>query len=62
MEHVTEDLMARARAAAMTGDITAAERLARLSSALSERITVAQAYNLDKKQMVISILEDIRGV
>lgn len=54
--------MARARAAAMTGDITAAERLARLSSALSERITVAQAYNLDKKQMVISILEDIRGV
>ena len=62
MEHVTEDLLARARAAALTGDITAAERLARLSSALSERITVAQAYNLDKKQMVISILEDIRGV
>ena len=44
------------------GDIAAAEKHARLSSALSERITVAQAYNLDKKQMVLSILEDIRGV
>ncbi|KJF74664.1 DNA polymerase III subunit delta' [Agrobacterium arsenijevicii] len=62
MEHVTEELMARARAAAMAGDIAMAEKHARLSSTLSERITVAQAYNLDKKQMVLSILEDIRGV
>jgi len=62
MEHVTEELMDRARSAAMAGDIAAAERHARLSSTLSERITVAQAYNLDKKQMVLSILEDIRGV
>lgn len=62
MEHVTEELMERARAAAMAGDIAAAEKHARLSSTLSERITVAQAYNLDKKQMVLSILEDIRGV
>ncbi len=62
MEHATETLMDRARAAAMAGDINAAERHARLSSSLSERITIAQAYNLDKKQMVLSILEDMRAV
>ncbi|MDS7597017.1 DNA polymerase III subunit delta' [Agrobacterium tumefaciens] len=62
MEHATEALMDRARALAMAGDIDAAERHARLSSTLSERITVATAYNLDKKQMVLSILEDIRNV
>ncbi|MCL6651928.1 DNA polymerase III subunit delta' [Agrobacterium rubi] len=62
MEHATEALMERARAAAMAGDINAAERHARLSSSLSERITIAQAYNLDKKQMVLSILEDMRAV
>lgn len=62
MEHATEALMDRARAAAMAGDLAAAERHARLSSTLTERITVAQAYNLDKKQMVLSILEDMRSV
>lgn len=62
MEHVTEALMDRAKAAAMAGDLNAAERHARLSSSLTERITVAQAYNLDKKQMVLSILEDMRSV
>lgn len=62
MEHVTEALMDRAKAAAMAGDLNAAERHARLSSSLTDRITVAQAYNLDKKQMVLSILEDMRSV
>lgn len=61
MEHATEALMDRARAAAMAGDLAAAERHARLSSTLTERITDAQAYNLDKKQMVLSILEDMRS-
>lgn len=62
MEHATEALMQRARDAAMIGDLDGAERHARLSSSLSERITIAQAYNLDKKQMVLSILEDMRSV
>lgn len=62
MEQVTENLMDAARAAAMAGDIDTAERKARLSSSLTERINIAQAYNLDKKQMVLSILEDMRSV
>ncbi|MQB20886.1 DNA polymerase III subunit delta' [Agrobacterium tumefaciens] len=62
MEHATEELMHRAKAAAIAGDLRGAERQARLSSSLSERITIAQAYNLDKKQMVLSILEDMRSV
>ncbi|NTJ42366.1 DNA polymerase III subunit delta' [Agrobacterium larrymoorei] len=62
MEHATEELMHRAKAAALSGDLNGAERQARLSSSLLERITIAQAYNLDKKQMVLSILEDMRSV
>ena len=62
MEHATEELMQRAKAAAVAGDLKGAERQARLSSSLSERIAIAQAYNLDKKQMVLSILEDMRSV
>ena len=62
VDHATEELMSRARQAAIAGNINAAEQHARLSSSLSERIAVAQAYNLDKKQMVISILEDMRSV
>ncbi|WP_296104452.1 DNA polymerase III subunit delta' [uncultured Agrobacterium sp.] len=62
MEHATEELMQRAKAAALAGDLKGAERRARLSSSLSERIAIAQAYNLDKKQMVLSILEDMRSV
>lgn len=62
MEHATEELVNRAKLAAMAGDLNMAERHARLSSSLSERITIAQAYNLDKKQMVLSILEDMRSV
>lgn len=61
LEHLTESLMARAHSAAMAGDIVAADRAARLSSELNERITISQAYNLDRKQTILSILEEVRG-
>ncbi|MBD9372307.1 DNA polymerase III subunit delta' [Rhizobium sp. ARZ01] len=50
---------AQARAAALGNDIVAAERMARLSSSLSEKIGIAAAYNLDRKQTVIEILDEI---
>lgn len=50
-----------ARAAAFSGDIGRAERLAQLSSRLAERLAVAQAYNLDRKQTVIALLDEIRA-
>lgn len=50
-----------ARAAALAGDIGRADRLAGLSSRLTEKLTVAQAYNLDRKQTVIGLLDDIRA-
>ena len=50
-----------ARAAALAGDLARADRLAQLSARLTERLTVAQAYNLDRKQTVIGLLDDIRA-
>jgi DNA polymerase-3 subunit delta' len=57
IRHVT----AMARTSGLSGQIDAAERFARLSSALSERLTVAAAYNLDRKQTILSILDDLRN-
>jgi DNA polymerase-3 subunit delta' len=50
-----------ARTAALGGDLARADRLSRLSSALVERISVAQAYNLDRKQTIIGLLDEIRA-
>jgi DNA polymerase-3 subunit delta' len=58
--HVGDDLMNRARAAALEGRVAAAERLARLHSDIVERLAVSDAYNLDRKQTIIGILGDIR--
>ena len=60
-QHVTDFVTDAARTAAVNGDIGRADRLAQLSSQLGERITVAQAYNLDRKQTIISVLDDIRA-
>jgi DNA polymerase-3 subunit delta' len=60
VSHVGDDIMNRARAAAGEGQITAAERLARLYSEITERLTVSDGYNLDRKQTIISILTDIK--
>ncbi len=59
IEHVTDDLVERARGAALSGDLGEANRLARLSAEITERVTVSQAYNLDRKQTIISLLESI---
>jgi DNA polymerase-3 subunit delta' len=58
--HVAEDLMGRARHAARAGDLPAAERLARLQSDINERLAVSDAYNLDRKQTILSILGDVK--
>ncbi|MBX4938973.1 DNA polymerase III subunit delta' [Rhizobium binae] len=60
VSHVGDDIMNRARAAAGEGEIAAAERLARLYSDITERLAVSNAYNLDRKQTIISILADIK--
>ncbi|AJC79369.1 DNA polymerase III delta' subunit protein [Rhizobium etli bv. phaseoli str. IE4803] len=60
VSHVGDDIMNRARVAAGEGQIAAAERLARLYSEITERLTISDAYNLDRKQTIISILSDIK--
>ncbi|CAN7507693.1 DNA polymerase III subunit delta' [Pararhizobium sp. LjRoot255] len=54
-------IMRVARQAAVAGDIARAERFARLSATIAERLSLAQAYNLDRKQTVLSILDDIKA-
>ncbi|MGE7369454.1 DNA polymerase III subunit delta' [Neorhizobium sp. NPDC001467] len=61
VEHLTEHLVEQARARAQAGDLAGADRAARLSSEVGERIAVAQAYNLDRKQTILSILEEVRA-
>ncbi|MGX5722496.1 DNA polymerase III subunit delta' [Shinella zoogloeoides] len=60
-QHVSDFVTEAARSAALSGDIARADRLAHLSSQLGERITIAQAYNLDRKQTIITVLDDIRA-
>ncbi|PYE27312.1 DNA polymerase III delta prime subunit [Rhizobium sp. PP-CC-3A-592] len=57
---VARHVSAQAKAAGLGGDLAAAERFARLSSELSERLTTADAYNLDRRQTILSILDDLR--
>jgi DNA polymerase III subunit delta' len=58
--YLGDDIMSRARAAAGEGRLAAAERMARLYSDVTERLTVSQAYNLDRKQTILSILGDLK--
>ncbi|MCV9960349.1 DNA polymerase III subunit delta' [Pararhizobium sp. BT-229] len=58
---VSGHIMRVARQAGASGDIVLAERFARLSATIAERLSVAQAYNLDRKQTVLSILDDIKA-
>jgi len=60
VSHVGDDVMNRARLAAGEGQIAAAERLARLYSEITEKLTVSDAYNLDRKQTIMEVLSEIK--
>jgi DNA polymerase-3 subunit delta' len=60
VSHIGDDIMARAREAALEGHITDADRLSRLYSEITERLAVSQAYNLDRKQTIITVLGDLK--
>ncbi|MCO5733813.1 DNA polymerase III subunit delta' [Rhizobium sp. SSA_523] len=59
LDHLRDHLIARARTAAMAGDLPLADRVSRLTSEVTERISIAQGYNLDRKQTILSLLEDV---
>jgi DNA polymerase-3 subunit delta' len=60
LEHLSDHLMECARQAALLGDLDAADRRAKLVSEIAEQVGTAQAYNLDRKQTILSILEAAR--
>ncbi|MCG5478255.1 DNA polymerase III subunit delta' [Sinorhizobium alkalisoli] len=53
-------VMQLAREAALAGDIGRAERFAHLSSSFAERLAISEGYNLDRKQTVLSLLDDLK--
>lgn len=55
-EHLAEFLMEQARTAALSGNLRAADHYARLSSSITEQLSVAAAYNLDRRQTILDIL------
>ncbi|HEV7320702.1 MAG TPA: DNA polymerase III subunit delta' [Ensifer sp.] len=57
----SDRIMREAREAAVAGDIMRAERFARLSATVAERLTVSDAYNLDRKQTILSLLDDMKA-
>lgn len=59
VNHVGEHISAAARGAADDGDLDRAFKLSNLYSSLTERVSVADAYNLDRKQTVLSLLTDL---
>jgi DNA polymerase-3 subunit delta' len=60
LDHLSNHLISQARAAAIAGDLRRADRQAKLVSDITEKIGTAQAYNLDRKQTLLSILEAAR--
>lgn len=60
VSHLGDDIMARAKAAAIQGQVGAAEKMARLYSEVTERLTVSQAYNLDRKQTILTVLGELK--
>jgi DNA polymerase-3 subunit delta' len=62
IDHAGEHVAAAANQAARGGDIDRAYRLSNLHAAITERTTVADAYNLDRKQTVIGLLGDLAAV
>jgi len=57
---LTGRVMQLARDAALAGDIASADRFARLSSEFAGRLSLSDAYNLDRKQTILSLLDDLR--
>ena len=54
-DYMIERIRKAARQAATDGDLTASEKWARLSADLTENLTTARVYNLDRKQTVLSL-------
>ncbi len=59
VDHIGEFVSDRARDAAVSGDINRAYGLSRLHSAIAERFTIADAYNLERKQTVLTVLGEL---
>ncbi len=56
IDYATNRVMGMARQAAQNGDLSAAEHWASLSSQLQENLAIADGYNLDRKQTIISLI------
>lgn len=60
VSHFEDDIMSRAKQAAEEGRIAVADRLSRLHSDVTERLNTADAYNLDRKQTILTVLGELK--
>lgn len=58
--HIHDHIMSAATSAAKEGNLSGANTLARLTATITERMTTAKAFNLDRKQTILSVLEDLK--
>ena len=61
-ELVLDRMRAEATAAARTGRMRAAERIAAADMAMQERMRMADAFNLDRKQDFLTLLADVHDL
>lgn len=59
VEHLIDHLADTARSLALGGNLDGADHFARLSSSINEQLTVAAAYNLDRKQTILDVLSAV---
>jgi DNA polymerase III subunit delta' len=60
INQLTARVESSAKAEALGGHFAKAERLARLSVDIVERLNIAQAYNLDRKQALLTVLAELK--
>jgi DNA polymerase-3 subunit delta' len=58
-DHLSQFVTGEARGAAMTNDVQRAYQLSQLQRAITERFMVSDAYNLDRKQTVLTALTEL---
>jgi DNA polymerase-3 subunit delta' len=61
-DHIGEYVAALSRSSAVAGDTPRAYRLSTLYASITERLRVADAYNLERKQTVLSLLGELASI
>ncbi|TCT30240.1 DNA polymerase III subunit delta' [Martelella mediterranea] len=62
LDHLDTDIKAKARDAALSGQLDEAEKLAALTTQISVEVGEARAFNLDSKQLLLNLLARVQQI